>query len=347
MSTDLAPIAGVVLLFAVLLHFVPLWRRQQLWFAVTVPSGFSDTPAARASLRRYRTIVWALSAAAVACLVGGSRLGLGWLAASGLFVQAAGATVAFALVHRRMRRYGVAAPTVRSIELPAVPERLPGGVWSAIGPLALLLGATLVLSQHADRLPERWPVDRDAAGVPARWVARTWKHTYGPLVLGAIAAAFQIAMAHVILQYSPSGRVPGTEAWTRRFRRAVLGLLIGGAWFAAALMAAAAIGPLVTGRPGPGAFGSIVPLALLVWLLPLVVRIVWLTRDRSSGTDGTPDDRWKLGLFYVNPDDPAVMVEKRFGVGYTVNFGSRALLWLLAAGVLAFLAMLLVIAPSD
>lgn len=34
------------------------------------------------------------------------------------------------------------------------------------------------------------------------------------------------------------------------------------------------------------------------------------------------DQYWKLGLFYYNPADPALFVEKRFGIGYTVNVGS-------------------------
>jgi uncharacterized membrane protein len=29
-------------------------------------------------------------------------------------------------------------------------------------------------------------------------------------------------------------------------------------------------------------------------------------------------------MFYVNPDDPAILVEKRFGIGYTLNFGRPA-----------------------
>jgi uncharacterized membrane protein len=34
------------------------------------------------------------------------------------------------------------------------------------------------------------------------------------------------------------------------------------------------------------------------------------------------DDRyWKLGLFYFNKDDPSIMVEKRFGIGWTINMG--------------------------
>lgn len=32
------------------------------------------------------------------------------------------------------------------------------------------------------------------------------------------------------------------------------------------------------------------------------------------------DQYWKGGLFYINRNDPSIMVEKRFGVGWTLNF---------------------------
>ena len=35
------------------------------------------------------------------------------------------------------------------------------------------------------------------------------------------------------------------------------------------------------------------------------------------------DDRfWKMGFIYFNRDDPALMVPKRFGIGYTINMGN-------------------------
>lgn len=35
------------------------------------------------------------------------------------------------------------------------------------------------------------------------------------------------------------------------------------------------------------------------------------------------DDRfWVGGLLYVNRQDPAVVVSRRFGVGWTLNFGN-------------------------
>jgi uncharacterized membrane protein len=51
----------------------------------------------------------------------------------------------------------------------------------------------------------------------------------------------------------------------------------------------------------------------------------------ALATADRDDDRfWKAGLFYVNRDDPALMVAKRFGAGWTVNFGN-VLSWLLVA----------------
>lgn len=44
-------------------------------------------------------------------------------------------------------------------------------------------------------------------------------------------------------------------------------------------------------------------------------------REQTVG-DGIPDRCWKLGLFYYNPEDPAIIVEKRFGMGQSLNFGN-------------------------
>lgn len=47
--------------------------------------------------------------------------------------------------------------------------------------------------------------------------------------------------------------------------------------------------------------------------------------------DRTADEHWRWGLFYFNPNDPALLVEKRMGLGYTLNFGNpRAWLMLIA-----------------
>lgn len=55
------------------------------------------------------------------------------------------------------------------------------------------------------------------------------------------------------------------------------------------------------------------------------------------------DDRhWKWGMVYINRADPALLVEKRFGVGWTLNLG-RPVCWVLLLSLLAWPLFLLII----
>jgi uncharacterized membrane protein len=94
------------------------------------------------------------------------------------------------------------------------------------------------------------------------------------------------------------------------------------------------------------AFGVTLSARLAFLLLPLMLfnfgvafwmfrvgqggqRAVGATVRQDTRGDGTPDDAWKVGgLFYYNPNDPAVWVEQRVGLGYTLNIGNSSA-WLL------------------
>ncbi|RCX16219.1 putative membrane protein [Fontibacillus phaseoli] len=45
------------------------------------------------------------------------------------------------------------------------------------------------------------------------------------------------------------------------------------------------------------------------------------------------DDNWKLGSIYFNPQDPSIFVEKRSGIGWTMNFAHPAG-WIILGGIL-------------
>jgi uncharacterized membrane protein len=64
-----------------------------------------------------------------------------------------------------------------------------------------------------------------------------------------------------------------------------------------------------------------------------------------TGTDRDDDRFWKAGLFYVNRDDPAIVVGARFGVGWAANFGNPAA-WLLVTGFVAWWAGLAVLGAA-
>ncbi len=45
------------------------------------------------------------------------------------------------------------------------------------------------------------------------------------------------------------------------------------------------------------------------------------------------DGHWVAGVFYYNPQDPSLWVEKRYGFGWTLNF-ARPASWFMLGGIL-------------
>jgi uncharacterized membrane protein len=55
----------------------------------------------------------------------------------------------------------------------------------------------------------------------------------------------------------------------------------------------------------------------------------------EAGENYDDDRYWKAGLIYINPKDPAVWVETRFGMGMTMNFGNKVGIMILVGILLA------------
>lgn len=99
--------------------------------------------------------------------------------------------------------------------------------------------------------------------------------------------------------------------------------------------------------------GTVTSWAPLVIVLPILaavmVAVVILARnnrERDEGEEDTglthrDDDKyWRGGLFYVNREDHALLVPRRFGLGWTLNFGNPRTAMLLA-GVVALTGLLI------
>jgi len=84
-------------------------------------------------------------------------------------------------------------------------------------------------------------------------------------------------------------------------------------------------------------------LCLTVFLLLLGLGLsLMMHAMKQAGAETPKADCYRWGVFYVNPEDPAVWVPKRLGMGWTLNFAhgrSWAMLGLLLLPVL--LVMLL------
>ncbi|PAV28128.1 hypothetical protein CIL05_18655 [Virgibacillus profundi] len=62
-------------------------------------------------------------------------------------------------------------------------------------------------------------------------------------------------------------------------------------------------------------------------------RVKTSTGENGDIIDRDDDKYWKLGQFYFNKNDPALFLEKRFGVGWTINF-ARPLAWIIFVAII-------------
>lgn len=77
----------------------------------------------------------------------------------------------------------------------------------------------------------------------------------------------------------------------------------------------------------------LVPMIISIVIILLTILLSFYTGQGGSrikvkepsktlpSSERNDDKFWKLGLFYFNKEDPSIFIEKRFGVGWTVNFG--------------------------
>lgn len=102
---------------------------------------------------------------------------------------------------------------------------------------------------------------------------------------------------------------------------------------------------------------SIFLLVLFVVLLAVAVGLFLpIGRSRTRSSSATEHDltgpasrddarNWIAGVIYYNPDDPDLLVPKRFGYGWTINFGHPrgkvVLLVLIGLILLPFILMIL------
>jgi uncharacterized membrane protein len=61
--------------------------------------------------------------------------------------------------------------------------------------------------------------------------------------------------------------------------------------------------------------------------------------NAGNATDRLDDRYWFLGSIYANRDDPSIFVERRFGLGWTINFGNPRAVFVMVALLVVSLAL--------
>lgn len=215
----------------------------------------------------------------------------------------------------------------------------------------------LVLWQVWPTLPEQIPIHANAAGVIDGWVDKT-PGAVGLMLFGQWIIIAVFIFVYILIRISKrqidAAAPAASREQGRRFRLLMSGCMVFGG---AALALVTGLLPIMMAASTDGKMSMTLPLILIFAIIAVMLVLMFLvgqggsrlkvksddprTQKRQAGTD---DDRyWKLGVFYFNPADPAVIVEKRFGVGWTNNF-ARPVSWLMIGGLIAVIVVTLVIA---
>ncbi|MCA2969699.1 MAG: hypothetical protein INH43_14365 [Acidobacteriaceae bacterium] len=299
----------------------PRWTHPDLLFAVTVPPGFRASPAGAALVRRYRQLGWAGTALLAPVVLLPPRLGPAFLLAilGGLAVWLA----AFVLSRRATLPYAAPVDPVRTAALEPRPEEVPGGLFALLAPFAVLAARAYECHLSWEEMPLRFPIHWGLQG-PDRWTAKTPAAVYGQFATFALLCAVMLYMAWATVHRARRITAPASAARAQqRYRRLSAGGLIGLGWIFA------------LGFPPLDNMTLTLPYAPFLLLAMVAVWLVAMVRSTWSdmpGGDQTADQHWRLGVFYVNPEDPALLVEKRFGLGWTLNF-ANPISWVLLAAI--------------
>ncbi len=350
-------LAGDILLVAILFHVLPNITRRDIFFAVTVNPAFRPTAEARTIIRRFRTAMWVHSGIALAIVYILLAFGKPLVAPVGIFWQMA--FILHAYLHARKQTLPHAAAPSTHREAVLAPRRAGGFGFALlqIGPFAILAASAIYIHTIWYRIPERFPIHWGLDGRPNGWATRSFMGVYGPWLIGLAVCLFMELLAYSTVHWTRQIHATGAEAQhDAHARRVQVGVLLALEYFFALVFNGI---PFTALGPHPERAPNIAPLLVGTFAFIAVIFAILIHTGQGGANlsraesdiieqrrpvgDRTPDQCWRAGMFYVNPNDPALLVEKRFGIGYTFNFG-RPAAWVFVALILALLTFPLVIA---
>lgn len=362
----------MMVFIAVFLAITPIITRKSLLFGVRIPESAAQLPAVKAVKRRFITGVSLCGAFLVAVLTAQYLLApeLSLLACLyfPIFMLMAQFLIFIpcwrqALSMKREQGWQAANPATAETQTAYARGRL---VSFPITPYLIAIGLLLIATAWSlsvyPGLPERIPTHWNIQMQPDAWADKSlWVVLSMPLV--SIATILLLAVSNgaiyrTKLQISPEN--PRLSYAQHRMYRKMMNHALGfltvclsiffsilqlmsvgvlllsstGMMVATGLLIAASIVPFlyITLKAGQGGCKLDPPAAFYPDAAPGTLPLTPVPFDRS-------DDRyWKFGLFYYNPEDPAILVEDRFGTNGGMNYARPAALVFVAVMLLILLA---------
>jgi uncharacterized membrane protein len=348
-ATYLVGVSAVVLLTVVTFNLImPSITRRDLLFGVTVAPNARASAEARDIIGRYR-----IGVVAIAVLTG---VGL-WLLYA--FAPAAwwtsGALAPLALLtallpgapyipaHLAARRLAVqperAAPAEAAPAAALHPRRYSDYVpwiWEAL-PLGIIAATAAYLGTTYAAAPAIIPTHFGADGQPNAFAAKTIGSYFG-LVWTQISLEIVLTLVALVTVRAKAQPDRADEIFRRRGLRYIYAVKV----LVLALMGGLAIWIAHAQAVGHANASWVLTASLVFVVIITLLGIIIALRTGQGGArlagaspvDRTDDRYWFAGVIYHNRDDPSVIVERRYGFGWTFNVANWRS-WALLIAILA------------
>ena len=346
-------------LFGILFALIVALRPPGLPLSVRVPQTHADDPVVLTAIRRFRwglVLAWVVTAAITVALAFGGQAPLAAFVPVLLYT---GLSILDLVLSRRViiraKRDGNwfdGVPVRVSAQITAPAYHHPPFIWPALAVIVLAIATAVDVALYPT-LPDPIAVHFNAAGQPDSFAAKSIWSVFGLPMVGAAVVVLLTVLSIVAASYAARTQSDDNAeqaALRTRVQRGLLTSMLSELAFVIAL-GLSAIELSQRLLPGVAWTTAACAIGLVVLLMVVIISNVARARvqlrpanvrdPRSPRPDAVDDDQhWKGGLFYVNRDDPALVVPRRFGLGWTLNLARPA-------GIVLIILLPLVIAGGS
>ncbi|AIE58686.1 DUF1648 domain-containing protein [Bacillus methanolicus] len=341
------PIFLIIIGFITILKSaIPFLLKRTIAFGVTIPEGHTDDRTIASYKRIYSTTTLLFGLISLAAYFVWAKIVNPTeekLALTGLAIQFCVIFVSMGLYFifhakttrlKRDNNWGANLKQVKiaDISIRTKDEMLPAYVFSI--PMVITVGLIGYTAMLYDNIPNKIPIHWAATGQPD---AFTLKTPFSSISLLVVLIIIQVMMLGINEITKKSGiNISATRSNASRVQQ--LSFRKYSSWFlfpsSVLLTVLFSFLQLTSIHEGIGNKVLMFAMPLFFLLASLIAAAVYAFKVGQSGsrinvvledepdsgiTDVDDDKYWKSGIFYVNKEDPSIFVEKRFGIGWTIN----------------------------
>lgn len=338
------------------LIFIPYWTRKTESFGVSIPETVYDQPKLKKLRKQYAWSMGIISITALAVFFAVSAESadhtktISLLFASILVAYVSLNFLIYLFFHRKMKKMKEQAGwTEQKKQIVVIDtgfrhQKLTySNKWFLI-PFAIAIVTMLTLLNAYELIPEQIPMQYDFSGEVTQYAEKSYRTVLIFPILQVYLTLLFLFINTIIAKAKQQVSAENPERSIKQniiFRRRWSAFTMISGTAVVSIFSLSALSMIYPVNPK---LSIVVPCVVAIGIVTGAI-ILSLTTGQggsrlklSTGKNGEminrdDDQYWKLGQFYFNKKDPAIFVEKRFGVGWTSNW-AHPMSWIYLIAIL-------------